>query len=234
VTDLKRTIERTIDNRKRASRAWIRSIEIDKVSIQFGGSANLIRNVEVVGDVSLLAVGQEVSILWREYRPVVILSGSSTVRSTTIEATEDHHSDHMNGGDDEINVNGLSGVLADPQNAGQLNGIAISGTPVIDGQVFAYNASTGRLEPVMASPASHLHSYILAYVYNEDHSAECNGSNRTFYMSNEFIPSSSRVYVNGARKRLGVDYSEGDFHDTIVFVNAPTLGQTLIIDVEVG
>jgi hypothetical protein len=261
---IKDQVQRAIELTRRPVKATIMSIEIDKVSIQFGGSANLMRHVEVIGDAGTLTIGQEVSIIWRDLRPVAILSGAGNITATTVEVAEDHHLNHMNAGPDEINVNGLSGVLADPQNANQINGILVSGTPT-NGQTFAYNASTGHFEPTAVSgasvahasshdnggndeidvtglsgllaepqtPASHFHNYILAYVYNEDHTAECNGSRTTFYTGNQFISQSCRVYLNGLRLRRGTQYNEGVLNDLIEMVTPPTAGQVLIFDMEV-
>lgn len=50
----------------------------------------------------------------------------------------DHASRHQDGGADEINVAGLSGKLADPQDAGWLRGVQVSSTAPSEGQVLTY------------------------------------------------------------------------------------------------
>lgn len=53
-----------------------------------------------------------------------------------------HHTTHENGGSDEITVAGLSGVLADPQNAGWLDGYAVNlSVAPTSGYVLTWNGS---------------------------------------------------------------------------------------------
>lgn len=58
-----------------------------------------------------------------------------------------HASTHQTGGTDEIHVTNLSGLLADPQNAGQIHGRAISSTAPTDGQALGWNAAASQWEP---------------------------------------------------------------------------------------
>lgn len=60
---------------------------------------------------------------------------------------EAHADTHENGGSDEINVVGLSGILADNQHAGWLHNISIASTTPTNGQVLRYNSSLTRWEP---------------------------------------------------------------------------------------
>lgn len=55
---------------------------------------------------------------------------------------------HQNGGGDEINVEGLSGLLADPQNAGWLVGVPLNNANLADGYVYAYDAGEGEFRLV--------------------------------------------------------------------------------------
>jgi hypothetical protein len=58
-----------------------------------------------------------------------------------------HALSHQDGGSDELNVAGLSGVLADAQNANKLNGRLVANIAPSDGQVLAWNDSTNQFEP---------------------------------------------------------------------------------------
>lgn len=58
-----------------------------------------------------------------------------------------HAATHENGGGDEINIAGLSGLLADPQDAGWLQDLAISTTDPTDGQILIWNDSGSQWEP---------------------------------------------------------------------------------------
>ena len=65
-----------------------------------------------------------------------------------------HATSHQDGGSDEINVGGLSGVLGDAQNAGQLLGVDLDDTDLSDGDVYAYNSTSGNFEAVAQSGSS--------------------------------------------------------------------------------
>jgi hypothetical protein len=64
-----------------------------------------------------------------------------------------HASSHQNGGADEINVGGLNGVLADAQNAGQLQSRTVASTAPSSGQVLSWNGS--QWAPATPSGGSH-------------------------------------------------------------------------------
>ncbi len=65
-------------------------------------------------------------------------------------------------------------------------------------------------------------------VYNENHSSECDGVTVTFNTVGTIITSSSRVFLNGVRQKLGTDYLEGA--SSISFFSAPLAGDLLMID----
>lgn len=65
-------------------------------------------------------------------------------------------------------------------------------------------------------------------IYNENHSSECDGVNVTFNTVGAIISSSSRVFLNGVRQKLGTDYLEGA--SSITFSSAPLAGDLLMID----
>jgi hypothetical protein len=76
---LKKTIERNRQMKniaKAATWKWdkatVYSIDGNRANIQLGKSPNLIRNVEVAGDISSLLPMSEVSIVWRNNRPVIV------------------------------------------------------------------------------------------------------------------------------------------------------------------
>lgn len=57
-----------------------------------------------------------------------------------------HAPTHQDGGSDKISVNNLLGTLADPQNAGWIQGIAVPAPPTTpnDGDTLVYNQGTGE------------------------------------------------------------------------------------------
>lgn len=57
-----------------------------------------------------------------------------------------HSSQHEDGGSDEIGVAGLSGVLADKQDADKLQGVDVSAVAPTDAQVMIYDAGDERWE----------------------------------------------------------------------------------------
>lgn len=64
-----------------------------------------------------------------------------------------HHDTHENGGSDEMSVAGLSGVLADAQNANQLQSRNVAATAPTSGQVLAWNGSAWA--PAAAGGGAH-------------------------------------------------------------------------------
>lgn len=71
-----------------------------------------------------------------------------------------------------------------------------------------------------------------ANVYNDSFSGVINGINSVFTTSEEFSDSSTRVYLNGLRQKLTVDYNETST-DEITFSLAPASGSNIVIDFEV-
>lgn len=68
-------------------------------------------------------------------------------RMTDARTPSAHTSSHQNGGADEISVAGLSGKLADLQDAGWLQGREVASTAPSDGQVLAWVAGTSKWTP---------------------------------------------------------------------------------------
>lgn len=68
------------------------------------------------------------------------------------------------------------------------------------------------------------------HIINEDHSAECDGSEDTFSTWLDFRILSTQVYLNGLRQYLGTDYTEAAALDSVVFVTPPEAGDILTID----
>ncbi len=58
-----------------------------------------------------------------------------------------HHASHESGGDDEISVDGLMGLLADPQNAGQIGGKPVDLTGLADGDALLYDLAGDQFVP---------------------------------------------------------------------------------------
>jgi len=65
-----------------------------------------------------------------------------------------HAPRHQNGGDDEINVAGLNGVLADRQDAYQIMGVNVDDSGIADGYILAYNSGSGNIEYVVSGSGS--------------------------------------------------------------------------------
>lgn len=62
-----------------------------------------------------------------------------------------HKTQHENGGTDEISVAGLSGVLADKQDADKLQGRTLASTAPTDGQKLTWNNTASQWEPQTSS-----------------------------------------------------------------------------------
>ena len=119
-------------------RAYIHAIDGGRVDIRIGSSPNAIRNVAVIGDADALKLGQEVSITWKEGRPVVLSGAGSSSGSAEGGTSGPHAATHQSGGSDQIDVTGLRGKLADGQDALSIRGVAISVTPPSEGQALVY------------------------------------------------------------------------------------------------
>nr|MBN1228895.1 hypothetical protein [Anaerolineae bacterium] len=74
-----------------ASSGIVFAIDGDRVDLRISGSANVIRNVAVIGSASSLAVGQEVSLRWENGRPIAL--ATSTSQAQTIVSTAGASSD---------------------------------------------------------------------------------------------------------------------------------------------
>jgi hypothetical protein len=59
---------------------------------------------------------------------------------------DDHSARHENGGGDEISVTGLSGLLADEQDAGKIKGVTVDDSAKADNYILKYNSASGNLE----------------------------------------------------------------------------------------
>jgi len=57
-----------------------------------------------------------------------------------------HKASHQDGGADEISVTGLSGVLADDQDADHIKGVTVDDTDKANGKTLVFNSGTGNLE----------------------------------------------------------------------------------------
>lgn len=62
-----------------------------------------------------------------------------------------HHSTHEDGGNDEINVTGLSGILTDTQDAGWLQGFSITTTAPGDSQALVWSTADDEWQPAFIS-----------------------------------------------------------------------------------
>jgi hypothetical protein len=65
---------------------------------------------------------------------------------------------------------------------------------------------------------------------NEDHSDECTGLEDEFSTDYAFMPTTTAVYLNGLRQRIGTHYTEDGDYMGVTFVTAPEAGDELVID----
>jgi hypothetical protein len=68
-----------------------------------------------------------------------------------------HVATHQLSGSDVLNVGGLSGTLADPQNAGSINGVVVNSAGITDQFVIKYDAGTSKFI-LSASPTTPHHA----------------------------------------------------------------------------
>lgn len=64
-----------------------------------------------------------------------------------------HANKHENGGVDEISVAGLSGLLADEQNAGKIKGVAINDEDIGDQKVLAFDLASESIQYITQAPS---------------------------------------------------------------------------------
>jgi hypothetical protein len=142
-----------------------------------------------------------------------------------------HGSTHESGGGDEIVVEALLGKLADPQNAGWLRDYVIAADAPETGEVLIWDGAAytpGIVE--VTTPEVHQH------IFQEDHSAECNGVLLEFATDDYFIAATTMVWLNGLLQHPGAgkDYTEDVDLLGITFATAPLTGDSLIIAYIVG
>jgi len=141
-------------------------------------------------------------------------------------AAGSHHAQHENGGADEIDIAGLSGLLADEQDAGWLKGRVIDGAAPADGEALVWDAVASEWTPGEARGIGlHVH------VYKENLSAQCNGVKVTFLTANQFEPITLRVFHQRAEEVDGVaeDYVELGTYDGFTLAAAPAGGDKLVV-----
>lgn len=93
---------------------------------------------------------------------------------------------------------------------------------VVDSGVVKYRTGAQLMSDVLAQFQSD-------YDYNI--TGNRNGSNKTFTLSNNFVPGTTKVYLNGIRYTPGgsYDYTENGTNQ-IVFTNAPDPGDLIVVD----
>jgi hypothetical protein len=103
--------------------------------------------------------------------------------------------------------------------------------PIADGEVLTYDGVSGVwVNEIITIPAPIDTGDLHGHVINEDHSAECNDVETGFSTSFDFLITTTAVYLNGLRQRLGTHYTEDVTLDGITFVTAPETGDELVID----
>ena len=66
---------------------------------------------------------------------------------------KNHHATHEDGGSDEINVAGLSGVLGTRQDAGAIMGVTVNDDEKADQKVLGWDEATNRIVFLTAAAA---------------------------------------------------------------------------------
>lgn len=75
---------------------------------------------------------------------------------------------------------------------------------------------------------------ITAQVWNEQPTGLKNGTNTSFTTSAFLNTSTTRLFKNGLRLKIGLDYTEGINKDRVIFTTAPISSDVIIIDYEIG
>lgn len=70
---------------------------------------------------------------------------SEIIDKPTSFAPDSHSTNHENTGSDEISVTGLSGALADAQNAGAIKGVTINDAAKADQYCLVFDSGTDRI-----------------------------------------------------------------------------------------
>lgn len=90
--DFRNIIQKIVKQMDHKRPTWgvVHSLDGDTISITLGGFSAIVREVRVIGDISTLAVGQKVYLLWDQDRPVALASasGGSTERSNIAVAVD--------------------------------------------------------------------------------------------------------------------------------------------------
>jgi hypothetical protein len=68
----------------------------------------------------------------------------SAITGANLHICQLHAATHLHDGTDPLNVHGLSGVLADAQNADHLDGIDVSSFGILNGRVLTYDGATAK------------------------------------------------------------------------------------------
>jgi hypothetical protein len=97
----------------------------------------------------------------------------------------------------------------------------------IDAATTAIHHSLG-MGSTQASPGDHAHTELHVHIYQEDHSAECDGANNQFTLAGYYDPRSTRAWLNGLLQDPAGDYSEGGDNRTVTFAAAPLAGDSLV------
>lgn len=141
-------------------------------------------------------------------------------------AAGSHAGQHENGGADEVNVAGLSGVLADEQDAGWLKGRTIGAGAPAEGEVYVWRGGPAewQAEEAPGEEGKHVH------VYKENLSALCDGARVQFFTANEFEEQTLRVLHQRDEEVDGVaeDYVEDALFNSFTMAVAPAGGDTLV------
>lgn len=67
------------------------------------------------------------------------------------------------------------------------------------------------------------------HVYQEDHTAETNGTKTNFILAQEYEPQTTEVWQAGLLLRPGIDYTEDSTYDAVTLASAPTTSTQLVL-----
>lgn len=105
-------------------------------------------------------------------------------------------------------------------------------TPETGDYVVGYNANDNTEIRIPVANLNLAMSYYTRLQKTEVIAGECNDSNTTFILKDEFKPASTLLYLNGLRQIRGEDYSEEPTTKSITFVIPPKPLTKIYVEVE--
>ncbi len=105
-------------------------------------------------------------------------------------------------------------------------------TPITGDYVVGYNANDNKEIRIPVANLNLAMSYYTRLVKSEVIEGECNDSNTTFVLKDEFKPGSTVLYFNGVRQIINEDYSEDPVSKSITVVIPPKPLTKIFVEIE--